>query len=102
MFSSINKGFYVYYGMDAASFQNKFDELFGKKYMPISIRAEEIGGKTTFAGVWVPLKGSVMAHSNLIMADYQDKFDEYVSKGYRLTRVMSYANGTKFAAIWNK
>ncbi len=102
IFSSINKGFYVFYGMDAAAFKKKFDELFAKGFMMSTIRAEEIGGKTTYAGVWIPLKGSFIALADMSFQGYQSKFDELSGKGYKLTRVMSYANSTKFAAIWNK
>lgn len=102
VFSSLNKGFYLHYGMTGAEFQAKFDELFKKGYMLSNIRAEEIGGKTTFGGLWIPLKGSFVALTELSFQGYQSKFDEMVSKGYKLTRVMSYANSTKYAAIWNK
>ena len=102
VFSSINKGFYLYHGMNATDFKKKFDELYAQGFMMSSIQAEEIGGKTTYGGIWVPIKGSFIALTELSAQGYQSKFEELVSQGYTLTRVMSYANSTKYAAIWNK
>jgi hypothetical protein len=35
-------------------------------------------------------------------SDYQSKFTQYTSQGYRLMKVQGYQNSSRFAAIWSK
>lgn len=102
VFSSINKGFYHYHSMDLAAMQKKFDEMSKAGFMPSDLRAEEIGGKTTFSGTWVPATKEYVALCELSPDAYQSKFDEMATKGFQLERVMAYNNSTKFIAIWYK
>ncbi len=103
VFSNINPGFYVYHSMTIAEMQKKFDDMSKVGFMPSDIRAEEIGGKTTFSGVWVPSKGSsYVALAELSAQAYQNKFNELNGQGYKLARVMGYGNSGKFIAIWTK
>ena len=103
VFSTINKGYYAYTGMSAPDLQKTFDDLSKKGFMPINISAEEVGGKTTYGGVWAPANGKqFVALADLSPSAYQQKFTELVSQGYRLYRIMAYGNSTKYAAIWAK
>ncbi len=103
VFSNKNQGFYLYHGMTMADFQKKFDDMTKAGYMPTNIQAEEIGGQTTFSGVWVPSKGKAyMALAGLTPQTYQSKFNELSGQGYKLSRVQGYGNSAKFVAIWTK
>ncbi len=103
VFSTVNQGFYVFHSMAVIDFQRKFDEMSKAGFMPTNIQAEEIGGKTTFSGVWEPAKGKpYIALAELSAPAYQNKFNELSAQGYQLERVMGYSNSTKFVAIWTK
>jgi Bacterial tandem repeat domain 1 len=58
-----------------------------------------------YAGIWLQDPGHTWeAHHGLTSDQYQQTFDDLVSRGYRLTRVSGYSVGgrDRYAAIWDK
>ncbi len=93
--------FYLYRGMTTADLQAKFNQLYAQGFYMTSIQASEPGG-TSFAGVWQKIPGKWAAYAGMSSTDYQAKFNELSAQGFRLYKLQSYANTSKFAAIWTK
>ena len=68
----------------------------------IIITAVLLSGFRKNEGKYIP--GKVVSHRKMTSSTYQEKFDHYRSKGYRLQYIDGYAVGSsaRFAAIWEK
>lgn len=92
--------FYSFVDMTQATFQAKFNDLSAKGLHLTSISAVETSAGSRFSAVWRAGGGQWVAF-DLDAATYQTKFDELAGQGYWLHKVQGYANGKRFAAIWN-
>lgn len=92
-----DNGFYLYYGMNAADFNNKFNELYPNwELKSICVNGSKVGG------VWRPKKSNYAAYYGMTSADYQSKFDQFSAQGLRLVKVQNYDDNGRFSAVWGK
>lgn len=97
IFRSKNTGFYAYYGMSSAAFNDKFQELYSKwQLVSMHVNDSKVGG------LWVPKSDNYAAYYGLTASAYQSKFNQFSGQGMRLYKLQSYDHSTKFAAIWVK
>lgn len=91
--------------LDAAAFQNTFNQLVGVGYRLIDISGYLDGGTPRFAGVWVKQAGPAwQARHAMTAVNFQTAFNALSAQGYRLRRISAFATpgGTLFSAIWDK
>ena len=92
-----DNGFYLFYGMNAADFSNKFNELYSKwELKSICVNGGKVGG------VWRPKQNNYAAYFGMSSADYQSKFTQYAGQGLRLLKVQNYDDNQHFSAVWGK
>ncbi|MCM1982590.1 hypothetical protein [Lyngbya confervoides] len=95
------------HGMTASSYQNNFNTIVGNGYRLTDVSGYTVNGQPRFAALWNQSSSAQspwVAHHNMTSAQYQQKFDQYVSQGYQLIDVSGYeVNGTdRYAAFWQK
>jgi CubicO group peptidase (beta-lactamase class C family) len=94
------------HGLSAAQYQDAFTDFTGKGFRLVSVSGYDNGrGQARYAAVWKKQAGPAWAaRHGLTAAQYQTAFNDFTSKGYRLTFVNGYAvAGTAYyAAIWTK
>ncbi|MCC5579670.1 hypothetical protein IMZ11_28980 [Microtetraspora sp. AC03309] len=92
----------AYHGITSAQQVQKFHELSGKGYVPVSL---SISSGPSYAGVWVKSSGAAWAmYQDMSSQGYQKRFDEYTAKGYQPTVVTATGSGdaARFAAVFVK
>ncbi len=92
----------AYHGITSAQQVQKFHELSGKGYVPVSL---SISSGSSYAGVWVKSSGTAWAmYQDMSSQGYQKRFDEYTAKGYQPTVVTATGSGdaARFAAVFVK
>ncbi|WP_433419643.1 hypothetical protein ACQP1V_05975 [Microtetraspora malaysiensis] len=92
----------AYHGLTSAQQTQKFQELSGKGYVPVSL---SISSGPSYAGVWVKSSGAAWAmFQDMSAQGYQQRFDEYSVKGYQPTVVTATGSGdaARFAAVFVK
>ncbi|WP_067174576.1 hypothetical protein [Microtetraspora niveoalba] len=92
----------AYHGVTAAQQAQKFHDLSGKGYVPVSL---SISSGPSYAGVWVKSPGVSWAmYQDMSSQGYQQRFDEYNAKGYQPTVVTATGSGdgARFAAVFVK
>ncbi|MFF4773288.1 hypothetical protein [Microtetraspora fusca] len=92
----------AYHGITSAQQVQKFQELSGKGYVPVSL---SISSGPSYAGVWVKSSGVTWAmYQDMSAQGYQQRFDEYYAKGYQPTVVTATGSGdtARFAAVFVK
>lgn len=95
----------THHGMSSQQYQAKFNEYRKKGYRLILVDGGEGGSSAFYSAIWIKKGGpAYVTHHGLTGSQYQSKFNEYKSKGYRLTHVSGYAIGkqARYAAIWEK
>ena len=95
----------THHGMTSAVYQQKFNTYSKQGYRPTHISGYDVKGKPYFAAIWEKKSGPAwVARHNMTGAKYQQEFNLWKSKGYRLVKVSGYAAGTsaRYAAIWEK
>lgn len=94
------------HGMTSSKFQETFDSLVGKGYSLKHISGYSQGNTALYAALWEKTEDNIAwaARHGMTSSDYQKRFDDYVSKGYRLIVVSGYVvnNVAYYAAIWDK
>ena len=98
-------GWYSYYGMTAAQYQQRFDTLKAQGYRPTYVDGYTVNGETRFAAIWEKKPGPAwIARHNMTSSQYQSYFNTYKTQGYRPVHVSGYEiNGQAYyAAIWAK
>ncbi|WP_067143090.1 hypothetical protein [Microtetraspora malaysiensis] len=92
----------AYHGLTSAQQTQKFQELSGKGYTPVSL---SISSGPSYAGVWVKSSGPAWAmFQDMSAQGYQQRFNEYSAKGYQPTVVTATGSGdaARFAAVFVK
>jgi CubicO group peptidase (beta-lactamase class C family) len=95
----------AHHGMNAATYQTKFNEYTAAGYRLTHISGYGVGSEAKFAAIWEKRTGAQwVARHNLNAAQYQAAFDDYKKQGFRLRKVSGYVvnNVELFAAIWEK
>jgi murein DD-endopeptidase MepM/ murein hydrolase activator NlpD len=92
-----DNGFYLFYGMNSADFNSKFNELYSNwELKSICVNGGKVGG------VWRPKKNNYAAYFGMTSSDYQSKFNQFSSQGLRLLKVQNYDDNAHFSAVWGK
>ncbi len=92
-------------GLSMADFQKAFDDNGKQGYRLTWVSAHEFGGAVRYEGIWEQKPGPAYeARANLTSPEFQQMYDSYTGKGYRLIHVYGYTSaGTpRFAAIFEK
>lgn len=100
-----NPAWQARHGMSSSKYQSTFDSLINQGYRLVDVGGYEDGGQARYAAIWEKSPSPAWAaRHGLTAGQYQDAFDDYVSKGYRLVRVSGYGVGGTdyYAAIWEK
>lgn len=95
----------THHGMSSTEYQSKFETYTKDGYRLVSVNGYTVNSKAQFAAIWEKSSGpSVVTHHRLSAAEYQQKFDEYVGKGYWPKSVSGFSIGNQdfYAAIWEK
>lgn len=91
------------HGLDAAGYQQAFDELGRQGFRLIQAAGYPVGGLPRFAAIWEQSPGhDWKARHGIAAADYQHEFNDAVAHGFRLADVSGYAVGSsaEFTTIW--
>jgi CubicO group peptidase (beta-lactamase class C family) len=95
----------THHGMTSTVYQQKFTAYSQQGYRLTHISAFDVRGKDYYNAIWEKKSGPAMAaRHKMSAAKYQQEYNSWKSKGYRLVKVSGYAiNGTPhYAAIWEK
>jgi hypothetical protein len=86
--------FVARHGIDAAQYQQLFDEFVPQGYRPVSVSGYSSNGVDRFAAVLEQREGpAFVARHGIDAAQYQQLFDEMVAQGFRLVWVNGHAMG---------
>ena len=91
--------------LNGSQYQQEYNKWKSKGYRLVHVSGYAISGKAHYAAIWEKRSGAAMAtHHGMTSSVYQQKFNQYVGKGYRLTHVSAYTVSGKdyYAAIWEK
>jgi hypothetical protein len=91
--------------MDAAEYQQTFDELRGLGYRLTVVSGYEVGHEARYAAIWELRPGpDWQARHGLTAAEFQHTFDALAIDGFRPTYVTSYyvCTQTLYAGIWEQ
>lgn len=93
------------HNLTPTQYQAAFDDFYQQGYKIKSLSGYTRNGQELYEALWVKNNGTAWAASHTMTAQtYQDLFDYYYKKGYRLTCISGFAVGNqpKFAAVWEK
>jgi hypothetical protein len=92
------------HGLTSKEYQTVFDQLTKQGYRLLLVDGYTVNGQDLYAAIFEMSKGPVyVTHHGMTSTDYQTKFNQYVSQGYRLTLVSGYGDKeARYAAIWTK
>ena len=95
----------AHHDMNAAQYQQTFDQLGGQGYRLVRVSGYEVGGQDYYAAFWVQGSGApYQANHAMTPAQYQQTFNQLTAQGYVLTWVSAYAVAGQplFAAIFTQ
>jgi CubicO group peptidase (beta-lactamase class C family) len=93
------------HGLDAAGYQQAFNDLVNQGYRLVHVSSYEVGGRDEYAAIWehstVP---AWQARHGLDAPAYQQAFDDLAGQGYRLVRVSGLGRGGAafYAGLWER
>lgn len=93
------------HGMSSATYQSEFNKYVGECGLKlVHVDAAKSGSSAKYAAIWKKQSGAFVARHGMTSAKYQQEFNEWTGKGYRLTKVSGYSVGSsaRYAAIWEK
>ena len=93
------------HGMTSAQYQTEFNTWVGKGYRLVVVDGYEQSGQARYAALWELKSGPAwVARHGMTSAQYQNEFDTWVGRGYRLKWVQGYGIGSTdyYAAIWER
>ena len=93
------------HGLTSGQYQNAFNKAVAQGYRLVHVDGYWTPQGVRYAAIWERGQGGPWAaRHGLTSAQYQQAFDKYVGKGYRLVHVSGYLDrgGTRYAAIWSK
>jgi CubicO group peptidase (beta-lactamase class C family) len=96
-------GWAARHGLDAAGYQQAFDELGRQGYRLFQVAGYPVQGSPRFAAIWEQSPGhGGQARHGVPAADYQSEFNGASARGLRLADVSGYATGSSaaFTTIW--
>jgi CubicO group peptidase (beta-lactamase class C family) len=96
-------GWAARHGLDAASYQQAFDELGGQGFRLFQVTGYSVQGIPRFAAIWEQSPGhGGKARHGIPAANYQNEFNDAIAQGFRLADVSGYpvGNSAEFTTIW--
>lgn len=93
------------HGLNAAQYQQTFDELTGQGFRLTYVNGYQSGGEDRFAAIFEQGDGPAFAaRHGLTPAQYQQTFDQLVPQGFRPVCVNGYGSGgqDRYAALFEK
>jgi hypothetical protein len=93
------------HGLTGKAFQETFDSLVSQGHRLEQYSGYVVDGVDFYAGLWEKSGGPAWQSRRHMTGDeFQAKFDDLVSQGYRLKMVNGYAVGSRalYCAIWDK
>ncbi len=93
------------HGMTSSQYQARFDQYVADGYRLVDVSGYSVGNQARYAAIWEKRSGPAwVARHGMTPSQYQSRFDQYVTDGYRLVDVSGYqvGNQTRYAAIWEK
>ena len=98
------RGWFLYSDMDAAAYQQKFNEMAAQGFRPVHIDGYGTPAGARFAAIFEKRPGAAVARHNMNAQAYQDEVNKQAANGFTLTDVSGYTDGNevKYAAIWEK
>jgi len=101
-----NTAWVARHGLNAAQYQNEFNNLVAQGYRPTYISGYAVNNEARFAAIFdrIPNTAPWVARHNLTAAQYQTEFDRLASQGYRPVLVNGYTVGSQdfYVAIWEQ
>lgn len=86
--------------VDSATFTTLANDYADDGWLPVDVNVMEMSDGVYLSGIFRKTGDSRMVHWGMSSAQYQQWMDWYLSQGWDLVQVQSYAEGTRFAAIW--
>jgi hypothetical protein len=90
----------TYYGMTSDEYVQRRSDFGQKGLVVTSFCAYQDGGQWKYCAIWEKLPGSWPHWFRMSSDDYQQKYNQYSSQGYRLHQIQAYGN--LYSAIWRK
>jgi CubicO group peptidase (beta-lactamase class C family) len=91
------------HGLDAAQYQQAFDEYTAQGYRLARVSGYEVAGRDRYAGIWEQTDGPLWtARHGIPGAHYQHVFDNQLHQGWRPVYLDAFTSGNaeRFDAIW--
>lgn len=95
----------AHHGMTSADYQSKVNSYVQQGYRITHVSGYDVKGKDYYAAIFEKESGNPwVARHAMTSSKYQEEYNTWKSKGYRLMKVSGYAvNGeSRYAAIWEK
>ncbi len=89
--------------LTASEFQLAFDEYLANGYRLVNLDSYPAGAEVRYAGIWeLADSQAYAAHLGLSTAEFQEIFDQYLDRGYRLLDIsaVTVSGEARFAGIW--
>src|SRR5437870_6262235 len=99
------RGWNSYHGLNSSDYQARFSLELLQGYRLVDVSGYAVGGADYYAGIWEQNDGRAwQAFHGLNASDYQTRFNQYTSQGYRPVHVAGYGvNGTAlYSGIWEE
>lgn len=97
--------FRVVHGLTSAAYQNAFNQALADGFRPVRVSGYTVNGQDRYAAIFEKRTGpALVARHSMTSAQYQQEFNNWGGKGYRLVDLSSWKSGDegRYAAIWEK
>ena len=91
--------------MTSAQYEQEFKNFSQQGYRLIDISGYTVAGQDHYAAIWEQRQGpDWVARHGMTSAQYQQEFNTFSQKGYRLVHISGWRSGdtAHYAAIWEK
>ena len=96
-------GFIHHAGLSSSTFADVTnDHAANDGYLPVDVNVMELAGGTYLSAIYRQTGDARMVHWGMTSSEYQQWMSYYLAHGWDLQVVQSYADGTRYAAIWSK
>jgi len=86
--------------LTSQEFETLTNDLADDGWLPVDVNVMELDGVTRLSAIYEQTGGGRMVHWGMSSVEYQQWTDFYLSEGWDLVVVQSYASGDRFAAIY--
>jgi CubicO group peptidase (beta-lactamase class C family) len=94
----------LYHGASIAKHDHDFNMLKNQGFVPVNVSVVSFNGELRYTALYEKLGVQFKLHSQLTPQDYQTKYTELYSDGYRLASLNAYRHGGEiyYAGVWHK